>query len=43
MVSYMFKLNDFISIKPDEKLVSMKDSEKQVLLDEFTETKNLFR
>ena len=34
----MFKLNDFISIKPDEKLVSMEDSEKQVLLDEFTKT-----
>ena len=34
----MFRLNDFISIKPDEKLVSMNDSEKQVLLDEFTKT-----
>jgi len=35
----MFKLNDFISIKPDEKLVSMTDSEKEILLDEFTKTK----
>lgn len=35
----MFKLNDYISIKPDEKLVSLEDSEKQVLVDQFTKTK----